>query len=57
VISLQVGGGARMRLQAPYVHRAPKVAMWRVGRREGGSGNGRSPATTKPVPSLWHNST
>jgi len=31
VISIQVGGGARMRLQAPYVHRAPKVAMWRVG--------------------------
>src|SRR4051812_26514013 len=35
VISLQVGGGARMRLQGPYVHRAPKVAMWRVGSSRG----------------------
>src|SRR3954453_8336352 len=35
MISIQVGGGARMRLQGPYVHRAPKVAMRRVGSSRG----------------------
>jgi hypothetical protein len=39
-----------MRLQGPYVHRAHKVAMWRVGRREGGSASPRGNAVQNAPP-------